>query len=40
MTMLIVENLTKTYATADAIDYEGEARVKVGREFLLRGGER
>jgi nicotinate phosphoribosyltransferase len=27
--------LTETYATADIIAYDGEARVKVGREFLL-----
>ena len=26
----------ETYATADIVDYEGAARVKVGREFLLR----
>jgi len=26
---------SETYATADVIDYDGEARVKVGREFLL-----
>ena len=30
------ENWSETYATADIIDYNGEARVKVGREFLLR----
>lgn len=30
------EKWSETYATADIIDYEGEARVKVGREFLLR----
>ena len=29
------ENWSETYATADIIDYDGEARVKVGREFLL-----
>ncbi|MEQ8395052.1 nicotinate phosphoribosyltransferase [Thalassobaculum sp.] len=34
------EKWSETYATADIIEYEGEARVKVGREFLLRGGER
>ncbi|MDX2103161.1 MAG: nicotinate phosphoribosyltransferase [Alphaproteobacteria bacterium] len=28
---------TETYATADIIEYNGTARVKVGREFLLRG---
>ncbi len=27
---------SETYATADIVDYDGEARVKVGREFLLR----
>lgn len=27
---------SETYATADIIDYGGEERVKVGREFLLR----
>jgi len=26
----------ETYATADIVDYDGEARVKVGREFLIR----
>ena len=26
--------LTETYATADIIAYDGERRVKVGREFL------
>lgn len=34
------ERWSETYATSDVIDYDGEARVKVGREFLLRGGER
>jgi len=34
------EKWSETYATADIIDYDGEARVKVGREFLLRDGER
>jgi len=29
-------NWSETYATADIIDYNGLARVKVGREFLLR----
>lgn len=28
---------SETYATADIIDYDGEARVKVGREFLIPG---
>jgi len=27
---------TETYATADIVEYDGESRVKVGREFLLR----
>jgi nicotinate phosphoribosyltransferase len=27
----------ETYATADIISYDGVPRVKVGREFLLRG---
>ncbi len=31
------ERWTETYATADVIDYDGVPRVKVGREFLLRG---
>ena len=30
------EKWTETYATADIVAYDGEARVKVGREFLLR----
>lgn len=30
------DNWSETYATADIIDYDGAARVKVGREFLLR----
>lgn len=30
------ENWWETYATADIIAYDGEPRVKVGREFLLR----
>ncbi len=29
----------ETYATADIVEYDGEARVKVGREFLLRRNE-
>lgn len=28
---------SETYATADVVDYDGVPRVKVGREFLLRG---
>jgi nicotinate phosphoribosyltransferase len=27
---------SETYATADIVEYDGKARVKVGREFLLR----
>jgi nicotinate phosphoribosyltransferase len=27
---------SETYATADIVDYDGQARVKIGREFLLR----
>jgi nicotinate phosphoribosyltransferase len=27
---------SETYATADIVDYDGQARVKLGREFLLR----
>jgi nicotinate phosphoribosyltransferase len=30
------ENWTETYATADIVEYDGQPRVKVGREFLLR----
>ena len=30
------ETWTETYATADIVDYDGVASVKVGREFLLR----
>lgn len=30
------EHWTETYATADIIAYDGEPRVKLGREFLLR----
>jgi nicotinate phosphoribosyltransferase len=32
----IPEAWSETYATADIVEYDGEARVKVGREFLLR----
>jgi nicotinate phosphoribosyltransferase len=32
----IPEQWSETYATADVVAYDGEARVKVGREFLLR----
>ena len=31
------ERWGETCATADIVAYDGEARVKVGREFLLRG---
>ncbi len=34
------ENWSETYATADIVEYDGQARVKVGREFLLRRVER
>ena len=27
---------SETYATADIVAYDGQPRVKVGREFLLR----
>jgi nicotinate phosphoribosyltransferase len=30
------ERWAETYATADIVEYDGEPRVKVGREFLLR----
>ncbi len=30
------ERWSETYATADIVAYDGEARVKVGREFLLK----
>lgn len=30
---------SETYATADIVEYDGKARVKVGREFLLRKGD-
>ena len=29
------EKWSETYATADIVRYDGEERVKVGREFLL-----
>ena len=32
----IPEHWGETYATADIVEYDGAARVKVGREFLLR----
>ena len=31
---------SETYATADIIEYDGQQRVKVGREFLLRPAQR
>ncbi len=33
----IPDHWSETYATADIVEYNGAARVKVGREFLLRG---
>ena len=33
------ENWSETFATADIVDYNGTARVKLGREFLLRNGD-
>ncbi len=30
------ESWSETYATADVVAYDGQPRVKVGREFLLR----
>ena len=30
---------SETYATADIVEYDGEQRVKIGREFLLRRGD-
>lgn len=30
------EKWSETYATTDIVEYDGESRVKVGREFLLR----
>ena len=32
----IPETWSETYATADVVAYDGEPRVKLGREFLLR----
>ena len=32
----IPDDWHETYATADIVEYDGQARVKVGREFLLR----
>ena len=32
----IPELWSETYATADIVEYDGEKRVKLGREFLLR----
>jgi nicotinate phosphoribosyltransferase len=36
----IPEAWSETYATADIVEYDGQKRVKVGREFLLRDGAR
>jgi nicotinate phosphoribosyltransferase len=36
----IPEHWNETYATADIVAYDGEARVKVGREFLLQRNHR
>ncbi len=33
------ESWSETYATADIVEYDGAPRVKLGREFLLRGGD-
>ena len=33
------EKWSETYATADIIDYDGQTRVKSGREFLIPGNE-
>ena len=33
----IPDSWAETYATADIVSYDGVPRVKVGREFLLRG---
>ena len=30
------ENWSETYATADIVAYDGNAEVKIGREFLLQ----
>ena len=34
------ESWSETYATADIVEYDGQPRVKVGREFLLRDNRR
>ena len=36
----IPDDWHETYATADIVAYDGEARVKVGREFLLRAADK
>ncbi|MBP0446504.1 nicotinate phosphoribosyltransferase [Roseomonas sp. SSH11] len=36
----IPNSWSETYATADIVAYDGVERVKLGREFLLRGGAR
>ena len=30
------DSWTETYATSDIVAYDGEAKVKIGREFLLQ----
>ena len=35
----IPDDWHETYATADIVEYDGERRVKVGREFLLRASD-
>lgn len=35
----IPDTWSETYATADIVEYDGVAKVKVGREFLLRGAD-
>ena len=35
----IPDDWHETYATADIVEYDGQARVKVGREFLLRANQ-
>ena len=34
------ENWSETYATADIVNYDGQTRVKIGREFLLSSGDK
>jgi len=33
---VLPSNWTETYATADIVEYDGQKRVKIGREFLHR----